>query len=144
MSLDNNSANNFKDFLDAIKPYLNYQPVDLSCMGIDAFQFSTDEKPVGMATDRKLLYAKTIDCGALPNKTEKNVAHGISNLEKVYFCGGMATSSNYAYQITLPFVHGNDPVNSQVGLSVNQTNINLDGRKVNLSTSSIAFVTFFM
>ena len=46
----------------------------------------------------------------------------------------MATSSNYAYQITLPFVHGNDPVNSQVGLSVNQTNINLDGRKVNLST----------
>lgn len=82
MSLDNNSANNFKDFLDAIKPFLNYQPVDLSCMGIDAFQFSTDEKPVGMWTDRKILYAKTIiKTGCSDGQT--SVAHNIQNIDEI-------------------------------------------------------------
>lgn len=80
MSLDNNSANNFKDFLDAIKPYLNYQPVDLSCMGIDAFQFSTDEKPVGMWTDRKILYQKVIDANIISQSSKKYIQHNIQNI----------------------------------------------------------------
>lgn len=80
MSLDNNSANNFKDFLDAIKPYLNYQPVDLSCMGIDAFQFSTDEKPVGMWTDGRIIYQKVIDTNILSQSSKKYIQHNIQNI----------------------------------------------------------------
>lgn len=59
MSLVNNSANNFKDFLDAIKPYLNYQMYDLSGQGVEANNFSTDEKVIGTWTDGKPLYQKT-------------------------------------------------------------------------------------
>lgn len=82
MSLDNNSANNFKDFLDAIKPYLNYQFYDMSGMGVEAFQFSTDEKPVGMWTDRKILYAKTIvKTGCSDGQT--SFAHNISNIDEI-------------------------------------------------------------
>ena len=60
MSLVNNSANNFKDFLDAIKPYLNYQFYDLSGQGVEANNFSTDEKVIGTWIDGKPLYQKTI------------------------------------------------------------------------------------
>ena len=59
MSLVNNSANNFKDFLDAIKPYLNYQMYDLSGQGVEANNFSTDEKVIGTWVDGKPLYQKT-------------------------------------------------------------------------------------
>lgn len=38
---------------------VTFPNVDLSMLGVEAFQFSTDEKPVGMWTDRKILYAKT-------------------------------------------------------------------------------------
>ena len=61
MSLVNNSANNFKDFLDAIKPYLNYQFYDLSGQGVEANNFSTDEKVIGTWIDGKPLYQKTIN-----------------------------------------------------------------------------------
>lgn len=61
MSLVNNSANNFKDFLDAIKPFLNYQFYDLSGQGVEANNFSTDEKVIGTWIDGKPLYQKTFE-----------------------------------------------------------------------------------
>ena len=61
MSLVNNSANNFKDFLDAIKPYLNYQFYDMSGQGVEANNFSTDEKVIGTWIDGKPLYQKTFE-----------------------------------------------------------------------------------
>lgn len=61
MSLVNNSANNFKDFLDAIKPYLNYQFYDMSGQGVEANNFSTDEKVIGTWVDGKPLYQKTFE-----------------------------------------------------------------------------------
>ena len=60
MSLVNNSANNFKDFLDAIKPYLNYQFYDMSGQGVEANNFSTDEKVIGTWIDGKPLYQKVL------------------------------------------------------------------------------------
>lgn len=61
MSLVNNSANNFKDFLDAIKPFLNYQFYDMSGQGVEANNFSTDEKVIGTWIDGKPLYQKTFE-----------------------------------------------------------------------------------
>lgn len=140
MSLDNNSANNFKDFLDAIKPYLNYQPVDLSCMGMDAFQFSTDEKPVGMWTDRKILYAKTVDCGALPNASEKTVNHGILNIDKITLILGTGLFSN-GTSMFLPLVYNANDVTFTTKIAVNKTQIVMsnDADRSNVN----GFVTLF-
>ena len=49
-------------------------------IGVDT-DYSTTEKIVGTWIDGSYIYKKTINCGALPNNTTKNVAHGISNLE---------------------------------------------------------------
>lgn len=45
--------------------------------------YSTSEKIVGSWVDGKPLYQKTINFGAGPNNTTKNVAHGISNIGRV-------------------------------------------------------------
>ena len=115
MSLVNNSANNFKDFLDAIKPYLNYQFYDLSGQGVEANNFSTNEKVIGTWIDGKPLYQKTVDCGTLPNNTTKTVAHGISNLDEVKTVFGYGYRSSDATSIFFPdnsllavWIKGND------------------------------------
>lgn len=102
MSLVNNSANNFKDFLDAIKPYLNYQFYDLSGQGVEANNFSTDEKVIGTWVDGKPLYQKTIDCGTLPNASDKYVDTGVTNVKDVIFSIGMAYNSDHTGKIVLP------------------------------------------
>ena len=48
----------------------------------------------------KVVYAKLIDLGALPNNTEKNVTHGIANLENALSISAFAKSSDW--QFTLP------------------------------------------
>lgn len=103
MSLVNNSANNFKDFLDAIKPYLNYQFYDMSGQGVEANNFSTDEKVIGTWIDGKPLYQKTINCGALPNTSTKYVSSGLTNVN-VKDIFGYAASSSYTQPINKPAV----------------------------------------
>ena len=112
--------------------------VDLSVLSNDAFQFSTDEKPVGMWTDRKILYAKTVDCGALPNNNFKRVAHNISNLEAVHFLIGSAKSSTDAIPINFNWT---DNVSSTVAGLIEGNNIVL-GTGVDRS-SYTAYVTLF-
>ncbi len=134
MPLDNNSANNFKDFLDAIKPYLNYQPVDLSCMGIEAFQFSTDEKPVGQWRDGKILWAKSIDCGTLPDTSSKTVDTGLSGVS-VYFWLGMATKTNTSLPLPFPETGG------QINAYFNSPNLLITTS--NNRTSYNGYITLF-
>ena len=57
-----------------VAPFLN---------GSGAMHYSTEEKVVGTWIDSKPIYQKTINFGALPNTTTKNVAHGISNFKKI-------------------------------------------------------------
>ena len=63
--------------------------VDLSVLSNEAFIFSETEKPVGMWTDRKILYAKTVDISsllaAINNDTSewKSMSHGISNIDTI-------------------------------------------------------------
>lgn len=48
----------------------------------------------------KVVYTKLIDLGALPNNTEKSVAHGIANLENALSISAFAKSADW--QFTLP------------------------------------------
>lgn len=96
MSLENNSANNFKDFLDAIKPYLNYQFYDLSGQGVEANNFSTDEKVIGTWTDGKPLYQKVLT-GNTKNEVgwkAYDTGIGAGVIDKVAYMNGCVAYSN--------------------------------------------------
>lgn len=60
--------------------------VDLSVLSNEAFIFSADEKPVGMAKNGKLLYAKTINLSASDVNLDDNNNIGLSgiNIELAY------------------------------------------------------------
>lgn len=75
--------------------------------------YSTTEHRIGTWIDGKPLYRKVINFGALPNTTNKNVAHGISNLDKTIRLYGIAQTP---IVITpLPYTDGGIPQNT-IGL----------------------------
>ena len=100
-----------------------------------ANEYSTTEKVVGTWIDGKPLYQKTVDCGALPNKTEKTVAYGISNLGYVVSIDGFATNLTNHY--ALPFITSTG--SDQVVVSVNATNIRVTSAsdRSNITTSYV-------
>ena len=68
--------------------------------------YSTNEvKTGGKWIDGKPIYRKTIDCGALPNASYKNVNHNITNLDFVTKCYGFARGGNY--RMVLPNASAN-------------------------------------
>lgn len=81
------------------------QPVDqfdLSMFGIySPVIYSMTEREIGVWTDGKPLYQKTIDCGAMTVDTNTHdVAHNISNIDKVVFvCGIGFNSSNESFPL---------------------------------------------
>lgn len=84
--------------------------------------YSTTEHIVGKWIDGSVLYEKTIDLGALPNATGKNVAHGITNLNKVIEISGAMQSGNTAYP--LPMVD-NTNMSTQVTVLVLGDNVRI-------------------
>ena len=84
--------------------------------------YSSAERQVGVFTDGKPIYQKTISCGTLPNNATKNVAHNISNLDVVVNAFGFAKST--VNQTPIPFVN-NTTVGSQVAMFIDDTNITL-------------------
>ena len=80
--------------------------------------YSTEEREIGVWTDGKPLYEKTVNFGAIPNNTSKSVAHNISNLDKVVsFDGVMFSSDSFE---TVP-----SGENSNFRLLVNDTNVRI-------------------
>lgn len=80
--------------------------------------YSLDEREIGVWTDGKPLYQKTVSFGAIPNNTSKNVAHNISNLDNIIsFDGVMFSSDSFE---TVP-----SGENSNFRLTANDTNINI-------------------
>jgi len=80
--------------------------------------YSTLEVDTGFTwIDGKHIYKKTIDLGALPNNTTKNVAHGITSLDKILKWTGAATST-IGQTILLP-----SPANATFTVNVNNTNV---------------------
>lgn len=64
--------------------------------------YSTTEQLIGKWIDGTDLFGKTIEIGALPNASSKNIAHGITDLSKVISIDGYAyTGTSFA---PLPFI----------------------------------------
>ena len=72
---------------------------------IDPNSYSTTEKWTGgYWIDGKKIYKKTINFGALPNATNKRVAHGISNLDLIIKTEGYSKDS-YNIHRAVPYTH---------------------------------------
>lgn len=88
----------------------------------DPNKYSVNERWVGTWIGQPL-YQKTINFGAMPNATEKVVAHGISNIDKAISISGFYYSSSMS-GAPLPFVHSS-LINAQTAIYVDTTNIHL-------------------
>lgn len=74
--------------------------------GANAVHYSTNEQVIGTWVDSKPLYQKTIDCGALPNTTSKNITTP-NNLKYIVDANGFAyNTSDITYQRLVPFSAG--------------------------------------
>ena len=96
--------------------------------------YSEEEREVGVWTDGRPLYQKTIDCGTMPNRTTKNVAHGISNIDlnNMSEIKGVIRHSTSGYSISLPKVSDNS-TNVQLFFEVTDTNIVIYARNNDMS-----------
>lgn len=65
-------------------------------------EWYTGEEVIGMWIDNRTLYRKIINTGTLPNNTNKDVAHGISNLRRVVNLHGYAFRSSDSMTTPLP------------------------------------------
>lgn len=68
----------------------------------DFNKYSTTEQIIGTWIDNKPLYRKVIECGALPNNANKDVAHNIQNLGITVSCRGMAVRTSDSRALTIP------------------------------------------
>lgn len=101
----------------------------------DKFQpviYSLEEREIGVWTDGKPLYQKTILINSFPNNALITVAHNISNIEKIVFICGTAhtkpeVESSNAW-VSLPRIQDTD-ANANLALDVNGTNIVIKGRR---------------
>ena len=74
--------------------------------GATPIHYSLNEQVIGTWIDGKPLYQKTVDCGALPNATIKNVPHGIDNFGELVSIFGVARHPDY--RICIPYVGAKD------------------------------------
>lgn len=86
-------------------------------------EYSTDEKIVGTWIDGKPIYQKTVNIGSLPNAGTKEIAHGITSLDKVISSGGIAVNSSY--NLTIPRISSNSAYNIYL-LAVTATDIQVN------------------
>lgn len=86
--------------------------------------YSTEEQVVGTWIDGKPIYQKTVNCGALPNNTSKDVAHGISDIDKATAVYGYGFTSTGGI-IPLPYVVPGSYATEYVALSANRTNVSI-------------------
>ena len=109
MSLSNPNAfvteERLNEYHNTILPFLGGMPDILANKFARGDMYSTDEKMIGQWIDGKPLYQKTIDCGVLPNKTNKNISIGISESINVINMFGYAINSTSKEDIPLPYVH---------------------------------------
>ena len=69
----------------------------LGGLGGGSIDYSYEEQFTGRRwVDGKKIYQKTVDCGALPNKSTKVVAHGIANLDQIIDMRAIADSRSSA------------------------------------------------
>ena len=84
--------------------------------------YSTNEQVIGTWIDGSTIYRKVIDFGALPNTTTKQVAHGITGLDKVISIVGAAHDPTNDYYNPLPSANPGD-ARYDIGVNVTSTNV---------------------
>ena len=87
--------------------------------------YSAEEKFTGQYwLDGKKIYAKTIECGALPNNAQKLVPFSIPNIYRIISVNGYCFSPNhpggYTSMASLPLVNGVTGTNIGLGIEANQ------------------------
>ena len=93
---------------------------------------TTEQLTGGTWINGKPIYRKVVDFGYLPNATEKNVAHNISNIDKFTHIYGVALNSSNENSYPLPFGYPANNGRNSIGLVVNLTNVRIN-TEVNLS-----------
>lgn len=102
--------------------------------------YSLNEVDTGFTwVDGKAIYKKTINFGALPNNTIKNVAHGISNLDFVISAGGSADNGSGGARAIIP-VPSPENIAWGLGLEVNNTHVRII-TKDNYSSRTRCYIT---
>ena len=107
---DGTQVNILDDFTTAGEP-----------MGI-ADIYSTVEREIGVWTDGKPLYQKTISFGALPNNTTKSVEHSVSNIDTKFIVNAFSKNSN---NLTIPIPYATAPTTDQAQIYIDNIYINI-------------------
>lgn len=88
--------------------------------------YSYDETPIGTWVSGEIIYRKVIPCGTLPNKTDKTVAHGISNFNHIIQVSGFCKDADKSKSYPLPFPYDNGSTGvGSIGIWVDKTNITI-------------------
>lgn len=90
---------------------------------------STEQATGGKWIDGKAIYKKTIDCGVLPNSTEKQVAHNIAGLSNVINVEAFAVRGGDTW-FPIPF-NSNPAVTSQASTAI----------ALNITSTSVVLLT---
>ena len=93
--------------------------------------YSEDEREIGVWTDGRPLYQKTINFGALPNNSSKVVNHNISNLDITAIAALEIVAQQGTYA-TFPRVH-DSLINQQIFFEVTATQIGCYSRNTDSS-----------
>ena len=101
-------------------------------------KYSTTEQVVGEWIDGKPLYQKTVDTGALPNATTKNIPHNISNIDKVVNIFGFSLSGTST--MPLPYTASNSDSKLSVQVTSSLVNISITCG-TNRSNQTVSYVT---
>lgn len=112
-----------KNIIDVTEKYLA-QLEDAETGGSGGIDYSTDELDTGIKwIDGKTIYRKTINCGALPNTASKDVAHGITNIDRIVSIEGYAY--NPTLHSTMPIPYSTNSTAANVGVNADTTSINI-------------------
>lgn len=106
--------------------------------GVPAVHYSTDEHVVGTWTDGSTLYEKVIDFGSLPNNTEKSVAHGISNANKIWIADGYVTTGSAFYELD----HSTNTFANNWSSNVDTTNVTIETYTNRSALSAIVILRY--
>ena len=108
---------------------------------ISDMDYSTSEQDTGCKwIDGKKIYKKTIDFGALPNASIKNVDHGVANIARVVKIDGIISFGSNTWS-NIPLVYqGVDSVyNAEFQVTTTQVHCATSKDRSNLS----AIITFY-
>lgn len=106
------------DMSDVITPLPSVAPKK------EGIKYSTTEQVVGEWIDGKPLYSKTVNFGALPNKSTKEVAHNISDLDAIVAVKGIAFLNDNSTFYPLPYTSP-DALGDNILLIVTKTLIRI-------------------